>query len=108
MKIIVLIFVFVPLIGLGFYINSDVNLSTRSVKEILKDPDSAKFSNVRKTSQYTVCGKVNSRNGFGAYAGNKRFIVLESDHGERTPMIEDKSNLKFFNDSWEIICDKTR
>lgn len=47
----------------------------------LRDPGSAQFRNVQvlQANQgnrgYTFCGEVNSKNGFGGYAGFKRFIA---------------------------------
>lgn len=42
----------------------------------LKDPSSAKFRET-KTVGPAVCGEVNARNAYGAYAGFKHFIVVE-------------------------------
>lgn len=50
----------------------------RAVKSTLKDPDSAKFKGV--FANYTerlgvvACGFVNAKNGFGGYAGFRRFV----------------------------------
>ncbi|MBE5226725.1 hypothetical protein IG611_15375 [Pectobacterium sp. A535-S3-A17] len=65
-----------------------IKRTTLSVAEQLKDPDSAKFSNVyivkgdhensdSKTTWQSVaiCGSVNGKNSFGAYAGQTRFVV---------------------------------
>jgi hypothetical protein len=38
----------------------------------MKDPDSAKFTNL-KFRLATLCGEVNSKNSFGAYAGAEKF-----------------------------------
>ena len=51
-----------------------------SVKESLKDPASAQFSNLRvykgeKAGDKVVCGRVNARNSYGGYAGFAPFIV---------------------------------
>lgn len=48
-----------------------------AVAENLIDPDSAKFRNVEIIGSY-VCGEVNGKNGFGAYAGYQKFAVLGS------------------------------
>lgn len=44
----------------------------------LKDPDSAKFRNVAIKQNYTgakfVCGQVNGKNSYGAYAGSSQFV----------------------------------
>jgi len=44
------------------------------VLENLRDPSSAQFKNVRLYGSW-VCGEVNSKNGFGGYAGYERFSV---------------------------------
>jgi hypothetical protein len=43
----------------------------------MKDPDSAKIMNMHRVGEY-VCGEVNSKNGFGGYAGAKKFSVSPS------------------------------
>jgi hypothetical protein len=54
----------------------------RAVKQDLRDPSSAEFRKVytyKKTDgSLTVCGEVNSRNGFGAMSGFSRFVYLSS------------------------------
>lgn len=50
----------------------------RQVAEVLKDPGSAKFTNMEthgSGADQVVCGEVNAKNGFGAYAGAKPFMV---------------------------------
>jgi len=44
------------------------------VRELLNDPDSAKFSDVGTAGKFT-CGFVNGKNTLGAYAGKRAFIV---------------------------------
>lgn len=55
--------------------------STSRAKEqvaaMLRDPSSAQFRNV-KAAKGAVCGEINGKNGFGAYAGFSRFIVTPS------------------------------
>ena len=48
----------------------------REVKAILRDPDSAVFTDMvaHSAPALVVCGLVNSRNGFGGMTGNQRFI----------------------------------
>ncbi|MGY4398083.1 hypothetical protein ACVWZA_003285 [Sphingomonas sp. UYAg733] len=45
------------------------------VKAELRDPASAEFSDVDVKGVRTVCGRVNSRNGFGGMSGAQRFVV---------------------------------
>lgn len=44
-----------------------------AVANHLRDPSSAQFRNIRGTGE-SYCGEVNGKNGFGAYAGFRRFI----------------------------------
>lgn len=51
--------------------------------DTLADPESARFRNVRISSNWTVagsvaCGEVNARNRAGGYVGYQRFVVLGS------------------------------
>lgn len=51
-----------------------------SVRESLRDPESAQFRNLRvkeKPSGAIVCGEVNAKNGFGGYEGFERFVYQE-------------------------------
>ena len=49
------------------------------VKSILRDPDSAKFQNIRivvnSKAVESICGEVNARNAFGGYTGFSKFNV---------------------------------
>lgn len=53
--------------------------SIERLKNTLKDPDSAKFQNVRVIDQkggaQVVCGEVNAKNSFGGYTGFQDFYV---------------------------------
>lgn len=48
--------------------------SIEIVKNYLKDPDSAKFRNVKNN-----CGEVNATNSFGAYEGYNGFVIWEAE-----------------------------
>jgi hypothetical protein len=51
-----------------------------AVRSELKDPDSAKFSNLEvcAASNAVVTGKVNAKNSFGAYVGDESFFAKGS------------------------------
>jgi len=51
----------------------DKEQAQRAVLNLLKDPGSAQFRNVRKTKPGFVCGEVNAKNGMGGYVGFKQF-----------------------------------
>lgn len=46
------------------------------VKAVLKDPYTAQFSNERK-AEGGVCGDLNAKNSYGAYTGNRRYVVRD-------------------------------
>lgn len=48
------------------------------VKRELRDPASAQFSDVT-TNVESACGFVNSKNGFGGFAGKAAFVVVGRD-----------------------------
>lgn len=52
-----------------------IAISHERVKDILKDPDSAKFRNEFIARDGAVCGFVNAKNSYGGYGGFKRYIV---------------------------------
>lgn len=66
-----------------------VQASLDRVKQTLKDPDAAQFSNIYATvldpdqeEGPSVCGTVNAKNSYGGYAGDVRFLVTpESRYG---------------------------
>ncbi|MGV8691710.1 hypothetical protein ACV35Z_37390 [Pseudomonas aeruginosa] len=75
-----------------------------SVREVLKDPDSAKFSGligVRSISappdKYSICGKVNAKNSYGGYTGFTRFAVLDSS-------VNLADSTRFNREMVEIAC----
>lgn len=51
-----------------------IGAAKKLVTHDLKDPSSAQFRDVHKTDQ-AVCGEVNGKNAYGAYAGFQHFIV---------------------------------
>jgi hypothetical protein len=49
-----------------------------AMRNVLRDPGSAQYSNVsavKYRSVYVFCGFVNAKNGFGGYTGYERFIA---------------------------------
>lgn len=71
-----------------------------AAKEGLKDPDSAKFQNLRIADfdgGKVVCGEINAKNSYGGYVGYKRFIAGTSaatiyNTSSKYPEINDASN----------------
>ncbi|WP_340608094.1 hypothetical protein [Xenorhabdus bharatensis] len=74
-----------------------VSMAEYSVKKMLKDPSSAEFSNGRLGNKGAVCGHVNAKNSFGAYAGKQRYVSSNGlnmiDNGESD-----------FESVWEKFC----
>ncbi|WP_088699701.1 hypothetical protein [Halomonas campaniensis] len=57
---------------------SEEDKAKKAVAERLRDPSSAQFRNVKggeKRGMYNVCGEVNGKNSYGAYAGYERFVA---------------------------------
>lgn len=55
-----------------------IELGKKAVLHVLKDPDSAKFRDVRLKAYFdgaVVCGQVNAKNSYGGYAGFKSFVA---------------------------------
>jgi hypothetical protein len=81
-----------------------------AVRPMLRDPQSAVFSNLtatndRKTGKspagLVICGQVNAKNGFGGYTGNKNFINF---YGTMMTEIEPATQNHKFNLSWNNLC----
>lgn len=59
----------------------DADTSLDLVRDMLRDPDSVRFSDVRvfhDGSHIAVCGMVRAKNGFGGYGDPLRFVVLDN------------------------------
>jgi hypothetical protein len=69
----------------------------RVVKMFLKDPESAVFTHRRH-----ACGYVRSKNGFGGYNGNERFLV-ERSTASQTVWLEEMDPRKFRR-LWKKQC----
>lgn len=52
--------------------------SLESVKRQLKDPESARFQNIRLSAYnggLVLCGELNAKNSYGGYVGFRRFVA---------------------------------
>lgn len=71
-----------------------------AVRAELKDPDAAKFRDVRAsyTEDFGVvaCGRVNAKNEFGGYTGFRRFVF-----GDERVILEGRDNVA---DAWVEAC----
>ena len=76
-----------------------------AVKNMMKDPDSAKFKDliagqVSKDKKKHVCGMVNSKNSMGGYVGYKGFVYID---GEKYAVLQEDS---IGNEIFEMACNK--
>lgn len=72
------------------------------VRQRLRDPSSAEFSEIRVIDlpgkPTIVCGRVNARNGFGGMTGSKRFVV------GATVAVEGDVNSADIAQLWATFC----
>ena len=72
----------------------------RLVRARLKDPDSARFQNIRNVGRGEICGEVNAKNAFGGYVGFQHFWLKDADAPQPTLVIDSPSSRLA-----GIICD---
>lgn len=75
-----------------------------TVRPMLRDPDSAVFSDLRAfpasdNGGLRVCGMVNSRNGFGGMTGPQRFIV-----GQSIKLFDEDEDPQIMDTAWIAFC----
>ncbi len=86
-----------------------------AVRYHLKDPESARFRNVRakirnaKIGDGVVCGEVNSKNSYGGYIGFKRFYGMKKNefNDDYDASIEGegpKLDREIFAEMWAQFC----
>lgn len=68
----------------------------------LKDPSSAQFRNLRAANG-NLCGEINGRNSFGAYAGFQRFVVVGSEPVILEPAGDAEAS-DYFGVVWSSRC----
>ena len=80
--------------------NTLVQRAKKFVSRNLKDPDSAIFGVVFPSgdSSEIACGKVNAKNSYGGYTGEKRFIAIPSQGGVSFEGDEE------FDSQWNKLC----
>ena len=83
-----------------------------AVKDLLKDPESAKFYDIRKVvngKTISYCGEVNARAMLGGYGGKQRFIYEEED--KKATMVPSSKPLDenvevYISALWKVRCEK--
>lgn len=110
------------MIGCAKVDDQAISLAKVEVAKLLKDPESAKFTEVftvdltpRKDGEFSmgVCGMVNGKNAFGAYGGTIRFASQILVHEDKSIAliiagIDNDSNSKasIFDDFyWNRFCE---
>ena len=82
-----------------------ISAAEKSVAEQLRDPASAQFRNSRIKDGW-VCGEVNGKNAYGAYAGFQRFVAgADVVSLEPTGTDDDSENAKRYFEVMWIGCD---
>lgn len=69
------------------------------VQRMLKDPDSADFTNERISPSGTYCASVNAKNSFGGYNGPMRVMSLQEQI-----LLEETSDSASFERAWSTAC----
>ena len=82
-----------------------IYVAKNTIKEMLKDPDSAEFKDVFVKAKnhngktlHTICGSVNSKNSFGGYTGYQKFVT----NGISVSALE--SQVSDFPKLWNTLC----
>lgn len=81
-----------------------------AVREMLKDPGSAQFTDVQwRRDHFVTCGFVNAKNAFGAYVGRQPFIAYPSGavdmaQGASSNDAEEAHLREAFANLWKAHC----
>lgn len=78
-------------------------MGKQTVRDKLRDPDSAVFRNEAFYSGGVVpvvCGEVNSKNGFGGMTGFQRFFAA----GDKMAVIESEMADGEMQKTWDELC----
>lgn len=78
--------------------------ATESVRDALRDPESARFSEMEvveyEPGSRAVCGEVNAKNAYGGYTGDKRFYYRAGG----LAVIEPDPLTMSFGDGYSASC----
>lgn len=72
----------------------------RAVTNSLKDPESARFRNLKSSGGLFLCGEVNAKNSMGGYTGFKKFYAI----GLIDVVTYEDDSQKFLED-WLVNCE---
>ena len=71
-----------------------INSGQGAAANLLKDPSSAQFRNVRTDGDAYVCGEINVKNSFGAYNGFSEFYAFQTVDGDWMATIHDERQIE--------------
>lgn len=88
---------------------NEISKEKQNVKNSMKDPDAVQFRGMAgyyrgEPGFTTLCGELNAKNGFGAYAGYRHFtslagiVVMNEMEGKEVPWENS------FNSHWNETC----
>lgn len=77
-KLLICLLVFITPFVVSRIIHNPRTVREYNITQHFKDPESVKIKDLRKYATGKYCGKVNAKNGFGAYGGFKDFMVDEN------------------------------
>jgi hypothetical protein len=99
---------------------ANVAHAQNAVRAKLRDPGSAQFGYIKPGKPGVMCGRVNSKNGFGGYAGSQQFVAVVDptlsnipiddagtylEHDENGHMVEGQWQQRDFGrDLWRRYC----
>lgn len=90
--------------GYAIWQNTAIEVAKREIRDILVDPDSAKFYDVKKCvvsdARTFVVGQVNSRNRVGGMTGKKTFVVESVGGNPQASIADDNNQTKSFADRY--------
>lgn len=90
--------------------NSNQRAAERAVRDMLKDPDSAKFGEFYFNEETNAgCLTVNAKNSMGGYTGDQQAFVVKDEKGFETLRINEfgPDICKKFADDWKIEGDSS-
>ncbi len=71
---------------------SDVSTSSKAVSQLLENPATARYTNVRVTPEGNVCGQVKSKDASGNFGGFQSYVALKTADGFKAILDKDGNN----------------
>lgn len=106
-----IIFLFtLTLVGCG----ADENKHKDIVKNLLSDPDSAQFREIKQSGKDkdVWCGEINAKNRVGGYVGYTRYVLQTIGFEEMKPrdvfvsrFLTERDSQSEFQSAWRLFCE---